>query len=120
MEKRAKVLKIHCQKTDLAKQKKVSASTNMAQIFTGGRSFFFFAEFFYMSTQIRYANLYFSRAGNSNSDTGSLAARRTSLPKSPGPRVGVGRLATLAVGVMSSSPLSRASSARAPLDRFRR
>ena len=37
----------------------------MAQIFTGGRSgSFFLLNFFY--TQMRYANLYFSRAGNSN------------------------------------------------------
>ena len=65
----------------LAKQKNFSASTNMAQIFTGGRSVYFLLKIFYM--QIRYANLYFSlRAGNSNSGTctGSLAARRKSLP----------------------------------------
>ena len=49
------------------KQKKVSASTNMAYIFTGGRSVFFLLKIFY--TQIRYANLYFSGAGNSNSGT---------------------------------------------------
>ena len=56
----------------------------MAQIFTGGRSVFFLLKFFY--TQIRYANLYFSLgAGNSNSGTGSLAARRKSLPESPMP-----------------------------------
>ena len=61
-------------------KKKVSASTNMAQIFTGGRSvFFYLLKFFY--TQIRYANLYFSRAGSSNSGSGSLTARRTSLPE---------------------------------------
>ena len=48
----------------------------------GGRSFFLLKIFY---TQMRYANLYFSRAGNGNS--GSLAARRTSLPESsrPGP-----------------------------------
>ena len=44
----------------------------------GGR-FFYLLKFFY--TQIRYANLYFSRAGSSNSGTGSLTARRTSLPE---------------------------------------
>ena len=40
---------------DKAKLKKVSASTNMAQIFTGGRTVLFFAKLFY--TQIWYANL---------------------------------------------------------------
>ena len=40
-----------------------SASTNMAQPFTGRRSVFFWLKIFY--TQIRFANLYFSRAGNS-------------------------------------------------------
>ena len=74
-------------------KKKVSALTYMAQFFTGGQSFFFILlKFFYM--QIRYANLYFSREGNSNSGTGSLAARRTLLPESPRLRVCVGRLAT--------------------------
>ena len=86
-------MKIWKKNTDKAKQKKVSASTNMAQIFTGGRSvFFFLLKFFYM--QIRYANLYFSREGNSNSGTASLAARRTSLPESPRLRVCVRLLAT--------------------------
>ena len=55
---------------------------------------------------------------NSNSGTGSLAARRTSLPESPRTRVCIGQLATY-VRVTSLSPLSRASSARAPLDRLR-
>ena len=64
----------------------------MAQIFTGGRSVFFFLKIFYF--QIRYANLYFSREGNSNSGTGSLAARRTSLPELPRLLVCVGQLAT--------------------------
>ena len=89
----------------------------------GGR-FFFSLKIFY--TQVRYANLNFSRAGNSNS--GSLGTcrlcrhvaitsiRRTSLPESPRPRVCVGRLTTSQC-VTSSSPLFRASSARAPLDR---
>ena len=40
------LLKKKKKKTAKAKQKKVSASTNMAQIFTGGRSVFFFAEIF--------------------------------------------------------------------------
>ena len=34
-------------KSDLGQTKKVSASTNMAQFFTGGRSVFFFAEIFF-------------------------------------------------------------------------
>ena len=93
---------------------KVSAWTTMAQIFTGGGRFsFFLLKTFY--TQIQYANLYFSRPGNSNS--GSLAARRTSLPW----RVAQAGRVCWTVGhvrVTSSSPLSRASSARAPLDRF--
>ena len=59
----------------------------------GGR--FFFCWKFFTCTRKSGANLYFSRAGNSNSGTGSLAARRTSLPESPRPRVCVGRLATL-------------------------
>ena len=56
----------------------------------GGR-FFFLLKFFY--TQIRYANLNFSRAGNSNSDSlgtcrfcrqvAITSIRRTSLPESP-------------------------------------
>ena len=48
----------------------------------------------------------------------SLVLRRTSLPaaESPRPRVCVGRLTTSQC-VTSSSPLFRASSARAPLDR---
>ena len=48
----------------------------------------------------------------------SLAARRTSLPESPRPPLCVGRLATY-LRATSSSPLSQASSAWAPLDRFR-
>ena len=51
--------------------------------------------------------------------TGSLTDRRTSLPESARPRLCVGRLATY-VRVTSSSPLSRAPSPWAPLDRFRR
>ena len=106
-------------------KKKVSASTNMAQIFMGGRSvFFFLLKIFYI--QIRYANLNFSRAGNSNSDSLGTCRfcrhvaitniRRTSLPESPRRCVCVGRLTTSQC-VTSSSPLFRASSARAPLDR---
>ena len=61
-----------------AKQKKVSASTNMAQIFTGGRSFFFFFFFLLKTiyTQIRYANLNFSRAGKSWTPVASLPEER--------------------------------------------
>ena len=44
-------------------KKKVSASTNMAEIFTGGRFALFLLNFF---TQMRYAYC-FSRAGNRNS-----------------------------------------------------
>ena len=91
--------------------KKVSASTNMAQIFTGGWSVFFFCWDFLHANPV-YANLYFSRAGNSHS--GSLAARRTPLPKSPRPRV------CWTVGHVRVTSSSRASSARAPLDSFRR
>ena len=68
--------KILCQ----AKQKKVSASTNVTWLkFLRASGWFFLLKFFY--TQMQYANLYFSRAGNSNSGTGSLTARRTSLPE---------------------------------------
>ena len=82
----------------------------------GGRFFFFLLKIFY--TQIWYANLNFSRAGNSNSGTGSLAARRTSLPESPRRRM-CWTVGHVRVHVTSSSPLSRASLAWAPLDRFR-
>ena len=65
-----------------AKQKKVSASTNMAQFFTGGRSVFFFCwNFFTCKSGMPTSTFLFSLgAGNSNSGTGSLAARRKSLP----------------------------------------
>ena len=48
-------------KIDEAKQKKVSASTNMAQIFTGGRSGFFFAENFLPTNPVCQPQLFKSR-----------------------------------------------------------
>ena len=107
-----------------AKQKKVSASTNIAQIFTGRRSVFFLLKFF--THKIWYVNLNFSRAGNSNSESlgtcrlcrhvSITSIRRTTLPESPRRCVCVGRFTTSQCKT-TSSPLFRASSARAPLDR---
>ena len=87
----------------------------MAQIFTGGRSVFFLNFF----TQIRYANLYFSREGNSKTGSlGTFCCRKNVVA-----RVAQAERAWWTIGhvsVTSSSPLSRASSNRAPLDRVRR
>ena len=62
-----------------AKQKKVSASTNVAQIFTGGRADFLCWKFFTRKSGMPTST--FLRAGNSNPGTGCLAARRTPLPE---------------------------------------
>ena len=75
-----------------SKKRSLLRLTRLKFLRAGGWVFFFLLNIFY--TQIRCANFYFSRAGNSNSGTGSLAARRTSLPESPRPRECVGRLAT--------------------------
>ena len=95
-----------------AKQKKVSASTNMAQIFTGGRSVFFFAENFLYANSICQPLLY--------KEQGTLVSV-ASLPEERRCQSWVGRLATF-IRVTSSIPLSRAScsSVGAPLGRFRR
>ena len=49
------------QNSHKAKQKKVSASTNMAQIFTGGRSVFLFAENFLHANPVCQPLLFKSR-----------------------------------------------------------
>ena len=106
-------------KTTKANKKRSLLRLTWLKFLRAGGRLFFLLNIFYM--QIRYANLYFSRAGNSDSGTDSLAARRTLLPESPSywarPRVcwTVGH-----VRATRSSPLSRASSARAPPGHFRR
>ena len=84
----------------------------MAQIFTGGRSDFFWAENFLHANSICQPLLYKER--------GTLVPV-ASLPEERRCQSWVGRLATF-VRVTSSSPLSQAScsSVGAPLDRFRR
>ena len=85
--------------------------------FTGGRSVFFGETFLHVNPLCQ--PLLFQVQGTVTlvDATGSLAARRTSLPESP--RRCVGRLESNK-RVTSSSPLSRASSARAPIVHFRR
>ena len=69
----------------------------MAQIFTGGRSVFFFCWKFFTCKSGMPPYQHFQEQGTVTppvSGTGSLAARRTTLPESPRPRMCVGRLAT--------------------------
>ena len=109
----------------------VSASTNMAQIFTGGgraaggRSVFFFGENFL----IRYANLYFQKQGTVTTLMSLPEERRcqsrpggacTCVTQLDGWRMASRACVAGHVRATSSSPLSRASSAPATLDRFRR
>ena len=105
-----------CEKLHQAELKTVSASTYMAQFFTGGRSVLFFAENC-LHTQIRYANFYSEQGTVTLSNSGSLVFRcscqnfrRTLLIV----RVCLNGWPC----VTSSRPLPRVSSARAPHDRF--
>ena len=88
----------------------------MAQIFTGGRSVFFFADFFTHKSGMPTST--FQEQGTVTPVPVASLPEEHRCQSHPG-CVCVGRLAEH-VGETSSSPPSRASSARAPLDRFRR
>ena len=103
----------------LRPNKKVSALTNMAQIFTGGWSvfFFFFCWKFFTHKSGMPTSTFQEQGTVTLVASVHVAARRTSLPESPRPRVcwTVGH-----IRVTSLSPLSRASLAWAPLYHVRR